>query len=257
MPDDANNAGTAGETGGGEGSQGQTGQGAGTVQTGTWRDQLPSDLRTHEAFTKYEKLGDLGKDFVDLQGKAANSIPKLSETATDAEREAFYTAIGRPKDPSGYEFQVPEEFKNETKLVDWFKAESFKNGLPKAAAEQLANEFFAFTANHNKSLAEQVQQSVADHKKQAEETLRGKWKGDFDKNLDAADQFLQRTASPEIIKHLKDTNFADNAMVIEYLYSLSKSISEGQFVSGSGRTAEMEMTTGGIPKLSFPSMQKK
>ena len=90
-----------------------------------WTAQLPDDLKANEAFTSMKTIGDLGKSYLDVNGKikeydsklkdhealvkthegkvkelegkmASDYIPKPKENATDAEKAAYYKALGRP-----------------------------------------------------------------------------------------------------------------------------------------------------------------
>ena len=53
--------------------------------------------------------------------------------ADDATRAQFYEAIGRPKEATGYEFDVPEGFSPD--LSNTFRDFAFKTGMPKEMAE--------------------------------------------------------------------------------------------------------------------------
>ena len=83
--------------------------------TDGWRAQLPDDLKENEAFTGFEKIGDFanaylkkGKTQSDLEGKLTNSIQLLKDDASDEDRATFFSKIGRPDKPEGYEFKKPD-----------------------------------------------------------------------------------------------------------------------------------------------------
>ena len=91
-----------------------------------WRAGLPDDLKQNEAFTAFKTVGELGKDYLglkakaaELEGKLGNYVPKLPDNATDEDRNLYYDALGRPKQPSEYEFDG--EDKNAPEWTDQWK----------------------------------------------------------------------------------------------------------------------------------------
>jgi len=113
------------------------------TQSPGWLAGLPSDLKDNEAFKQYRTVGDFAKAHLDTakrvteyEGKLANSIPKLSENATQEEREKFYNSLGRPEKPEGYEF-VGED-KAAPEWTKAYKDAMHRIGVPKAMAKQLS-----------------------------------------------------------------------------------------------------------------------
>src|SRR5512139_3773574 len=88
--------------------------------------QLPENLRTNEAFTGMNTAGDIATALLEAKGKVtefdgkvkaldgevgnlkaklAEAVPKLPKEATDAEKEVYYLAMGRPETADGYELE--------------------------------------------------------------------------------------------------------------------------------------------------------
>lgn len=248
MPEnDPNNGGS---NNGGNGGAG----GAGTGSTGTWRDQLPETLRAHEAFTKYEKLGDLGNEFITLRGRVENSIPKLGPNATDAEKAAYRAALGVPEKADGYDITIPEGLPQDKETVDWFRATAHSLGLPKEAGEGIAKAYFGKMAA---DLAK-VHGDISARQTKAVNDLKAEWKDGYQANLDLAINTAKKIGGEEFVKELDATRIGDNPQLIKVFHKIGTLISESAFHSGiPSKPQDIKRTEDGRPVLSFPSMEQK
>ena len=233
-------------------SGGDTGDGAGTGTTGTWRDQLPADLRTHEAFAELPGLGDLAKTHLSLREQVASAIPKPKENATDAEMAAYYKAVGRPDTMEGYEIAIPENLPGAKEMADWFKEAAYKRGLPKKAVEEMAKEYLD---NYGKQTTA-IHQTIEAAKTEAETKLKGEWGDKYQENVDLAKKTAQKIGGDEVIGWLEATGIGNEPIVIKFMQKLGTLISEDAFTQGSTPAPEIKRTAGGQPLLSFPSMEK-
>ncbi len=76
-----------------------------------WRSLLPEDIREESCIKELKTFPVAMKTFVHahrMVGK--DKIALLNENSTDAEREEFYTAIGRPATPEDYSIKRPQDF---------------------------------------------------------------------------------------------------------------------------------------------------
>ena len=97
-------------------------------------------------------IGDLGQSFIDLQGESAsskeqmdtlnkqleNSIQKLGEDASDEDKAAFFNALGRPEEATGYDLKkpdLPEGLIYDEAMEGRFRDAAHKFGLSQAQAE--------------------------------------------------------------------------------------------------------------------------
>jgi len=81
-----------------------------------WRAALPDEWKNHDFVKTYQKPGDfvksafeIAQDRDGLKARLDNSIPKLTDQSTDAEKAAYYAAIGRPDKPEGYGIKKPAD----------------------------------------------------------------------------------------------------------------------------------------------------
>jgi hypothetical protein len=75
-----------------------------------WIETLPEELRDEESLKLYSDLPNLAKALVHAKkavGKNKVAIP--TDKSTDAEWDAFYEAVGRPKTADDYQVAVPDD----------------------------------------------------------------------------------------------------------------------------------------------------
>jgi len=166
-----------------------------------WVAALPDPLKTNESLTSFKTVGELANDYLatktkasELEGKIANTIPKLKDGATDEERAAFYDALGRPKDAKEYEFDG--EDKNAPEWTAHWKQVSHSLGLTKAQAKQLSAEFNGqmqkMVEAHNANLQTEVATAT--------EKLKSEWGDKFDTNVELAKRVYQKHIGTEFDK---------------------------------------------------------
>jgi hypothetical protein len=74
-------------------------------ETPKWMAQLPEDLKSSKSLTRYPTIGDLGKAYVDLEGKLGSAVTLPGPQATDEERARYRKAIGVPDKPTDYKIE--------------------------------------------------------------------------------------------------------------------------------------------------------
>ena len=166
-----------------------------------WVAGLPDQLKANESLTKFKTVGELASDYLatstkatELEQKVSNSIPKLTETATDADRAAFYDALGRPKDAKEYEFDG--EDKNAPEWNDYWKQAMYEVGATKPQANAMSKKMNAImtkmVASHNEKLAAEVTTAT--------EKLKSEWGDKFDTNVELAKRVYQKHIGTEFDK---------------------------------------------------------
>ena len=166
-----------------------------------WIAGLPDDLKGNEVFTKFKTVGEFAKDDLDLRTKASdlekklsNSIPKLKDDASEADRSQFYDALGRPKQPSEYEFEG--EDKNAPEWSNQWKQEFHSLGLTKTQAKALSQKWNSAVQKmvdaHNTSIRNEITA--------AETALKSEWGDKFDTNVELAKRLYQKHLGNEFDK---------------------------------------------------------
>lgn len=126
-------AGNGGDNGAGNkpNADGNTGD-KGTQQNPAWFSQIgdiTKDAGAAEKLAKFEKLGDLAKSYLELEGKLGSSIVKPGENASAEETEAFYRKLGKPETADKYSISGDE--------AKMFREMAFKNNLTDDQAKAL------------------------------------------------------------------------------------------------------------------------
>ncbi len=107
-----------------------------------WRDVLPEDIRNEPCLQNIKHFSAMAKSFVHSQKAiGANKIAVPGEHATEAEKAAFYQALGRPEAAEKYEINPPKELPDgltfDPALVEGFKKTAFELGLNQKQAQAL------------------------------------------------------------------------------------------------------------------------
>jgi hypothetical protein len=144
-----------------------------TDDGGKWKAELPEADRSHEAFAPYKSKSELwegvkklhtdykatAQKATDLEGKLKDSIPRLSENASEEDKNAFYKAFGRPEKADEYELDGAD--KNSAEWNKLVKDSLFKMNMPKDMAKE-ASKFWNSTIQkmvetHNANVQKEIQ----------------------------------------------------------------------------------------------------
>jgi len=252
----------------------QTGGATGHETPGPWVAQFSEDLRANPAWTGMRTINELGKSYLDLQGKASEAdglkqklegaIIKPGDNATSEEMEAFYRSIGRPDKAEEYQFddvQLPESLSQLREYDSEFKNLFHNLGLTPSQAKFAHKgimDMILTQGKRNAELAEKYQREISD-------TLRTEWKDSYDANIELARRGIRKAGelsgmSEQLIKFMDDSRLGDNPMFIKMFHAIGKAISEDTALGAGGqfkKEEERPTTLDGRPRLRFPSMEKK
>lgn len=188
-----------------------------------WKAALPDDLKENAELVPFKTVGDLGKDYLavktkasELEGKLGNTIPKLADDATDEQRNQFYEALGRPKQPSEYEFDG--EDKNAPEWTGYWKQQAHALGLNKTQAKQLSVAF----NTQMKNLVEAHNASVLNEQKAAETKLRTEMGDKYDANVELAKRMHQKHLGSEFDKDFENANPVQRFAMIKLLMKVAQ-----------------------------------
>lgn len=200
-----------------------------------WRAGLPDDLKQDEAFVPYKTVGDFAKAHKetaakakDYEGKLANSIPKLSDTATPEEREIFQVALGKPVKADDYELDGEDRFTPEGK-ASW-KKEFHELGLPKSTAKDLS-------ARINRRLDAMVDKFKADSEAQIQEAstkLKSELGDKYDANVELASRLWKQNVDGDLEKDFAAATGPIKFSVIRYILKMAAKTGEDSSLRGAG-----------------------
>ena len=238
---------------------GGAGQQDGGNQAPGWIAQLPDDLKGNETFTGYKTIGELAKAHLDtsgkvaeLEGKVANSIPKLTENATDEEKAAYFAALGVPESPDKYELErpaMPEGMPYNEDLEKWFRNTAHKAGITAEQAKTLFTSYNQFGTEFLKSIAEQRKTTL----ETGMNALKESWGNHYDDNVAVVKRVQEKIgAGSEPMKEWLTAHNAENdPVLIQFLLDVAPGYLDDYAPAGK---PPGDHTKGG--GMTYPSMQK-
>ena len=154
------------------------GKGSGEVKHPAWMAQLGNvEAEKAEKLSKFEKIGDLADNYLELEKKLGSSIVKPGDDASDEEREAFYRALGKPESADKYsiEGEQAEMFRKmayENNLTD-AQAKAFFKSLQEVGNNAIAQQKAAFDAQTKDTQAALQKEYGKDYPTKIEMLKRG------------------------------------------------------------------------------------
>ena len=224
-----------------------------TTESLGWRAGLPDPLKTNETFAKFKTVGDFANDYLatstkaaDLESKISNYVPKLPDNATDAERGLYFDALGRPKQPSEYEFDG--EDKNAPEWTSHWKQVSHKLGLTKPQAKALSSEFNGQMSKMVEAHNAQLQGEVT----KATEKLKSEWGDKFDTNMELAKRMTQKHLGTEFDKAFDGGNELTRLNTMRLLFKFAQMTGEDTSPQSANRPTATNGVDNPYPKSNMP-----
>jgi hypothetical protein len=207
-----------------------------------WRAGLPDTLKTNEAFVPFKTVGEFAQKHLEVSAKAAelekkmgDYVPKLPDNASDEDRNLYYDALGRPKQPSEYEFDG--EDKNAPEWTSQWKQTFHKHGLTKTQAKSLSQEWNGaiqkMVEAHNAKLQTEMQT--------AETKLRSEMGDKYEPNVELAKRMTQKHLGSEF-----DSTFAN--LPSEARFGVVRLLLKVASLTGEDRSPVAQQSIGSKPQ---------
>ena len=219
-----------------EGTGEGTGTGAGTgnqnLEFSPWVDQMPTDLKTNEAFAGIKTIGDFGKSYLELKGKVSEAegmkakletaIIKPGENATPEEKAAYNKALGIPDKPEEYEFPKGEGVEHDPKMTEWAQKVFHQAGLSKESAAIVSQAWDGFI----QGIAQEQQAAIEKAKTDADAAMKKEWGADYDKNLEFTKRGWKKFTDTEFDKFCDETGIGNNPALIKFVFKIGQAMGE-------------------------------
>jgi len=155
----------------------------------TWRDSLPEDIRGDESLKVVTDFPGLVRQHINAQkmiGKDKVVVP--GPNASDAERDAFFTAIGRPKTAGDYKVEIPPDLKGifDPARLDKARAIAHKLGVTQAQFEG----YMKAEAEAATELLAGEDKATEAAKQSANDELRRRFGGAYDERMHVANRLV-------------------------------------------------------------------
>lgn len=233
--------GQGGDGGAGSSNNGSgDGAGSGSQNGGVtdWRTSLPEDIRSEKVFEsiKGKDWGEVGpsiaKQLVHAQRMVGgDKLTLLTDKSTPEERAAFYTKLGRPEKPDGYQYKLPEGMRedgiNKERITKW-QTKMHELGLSKTAADTLLSEFIAEEFGHGKAHEESEAKKIEAWELGLKQELGAKYEEKTNIAVWAAKEF----GSPELLDILDKTGLGSHPDVVKMFVKIGEQMSDDHARNG-------------------------
>ena len=184
----------------------------GKAQRPAWMEQIgdiTKDEGAAEKLAKFAKVSDLGKAYLELEGKLGNSIVKPGENASAEEIETFYKKLGKPESADKYSIEGDE--------AKVFRELAFKNNLTDTQAKALFQ-----------SLKE-VGQNVLEQQKVAFETqaaLRKEYGNNYNTKIEMLKRGVATYGGPKMAAKLQASGLLADYEIVKMFINLGEMSAE-------------------------------
>ncbi len=189
-----------------------------------WHSDENAELVTQQG---WKDPNDVIRDYSELQKSASDRIKMPTDESSPEEISAFYTKIGVPENPDGYEVKIPENIQMDDSTIGKLKQWAKEANAPKACFETVLK-------NYLDDLSNQVIQSRVD----GEKVLKDEWKDDYEPNLELAKRFIANECSDEFKQLLEDTGMGNHPVFAKEYLRLAKKTMSDTLIKGDQKSGE-------------------
>jgi len=198
-----------------------------------WMAQLGDDLKANETLTKFENVSDLGRAFIEADGKLSNSVPLLTQEATAEQKAEFYNRLGRPEKPDGYELQrpqLPEGMQYSEEAEAQWRGIFHELGLSNEQAKGLHAKFNELQAALYQAEADARVKAVKD----GEAALRKEWGDKYDANTELMRRAVIDIGGDALKQVLDQAGLGNHPTVLKAFHQIGVRTAEDSSVRGDG-----------------------
>jgi len=206
--------------------------GGNTPGNPSWMASLPDAHKENESFSQFKEPKEAWDKFDTLLKAEGSTITIPGEGATDAEKTAYLTAIGRPEKAEGYEFakpsELPEGITYSEEVEGSFKAKFHELGLSTAQASGL----YDFYMNWWMGGIQTELSGRETAKTQASDSLKTEMGVDYDTNIALMGKAIEKFGGEEFKKYMDDSGVGNDPAIIKTFINIGKAMSEDTLIMG-------------------------
>ena len=222
-----------------------------TVAT-DWKASLSEEIRADKSLENIKDIEGLAKSYVHAQKLVgADKIPVPNKFATDKDWDAVYQKLGRPENPSGYKYDLPEDQSINQEALKNFSDQAHKLGLLPTQANGVVKFYNELTAS---SLQEQETTAVTARENSTKE-LKQEWGQAYDQKINQASNLAKSVGASELFDaNLADgTKLGDHPVMIKAFAELASKMGEDSITQSSGpiyqTPAQIEKEIGNLKQV--------
>ena len=239
---------------------GNEGGNQGAVEFPGWMSSLPDSHKSNERFAQFKEAPAVWDKFDSLLQAEGKAIVIPDEKATDEQKAAFYTKIGRPETMDGYKItkpaDLPEGLPYDPALEGAFKKFAFDNGLSAAQAEKFYSWYFGLAKNGYDA----AQQKETAARAESESKLKTDWGAKFDGNKEIAVRAF-KTFGKDAVDLLEtakvgNVKLGDHPAFLKVFYEIGLKTMDDKATGGNESGGSIEDSEKTAADKMFPSMKK-
>lgn len=235
----------------------------GTVELPKWMSSLPDAYKEDARFSKFEEPSKAWDKFATLLDAEGKMIAIPDEKATDEDRAAFYTKLGRPEKAEAYNITKPENLPDgipyNPELESAFKSFAFDKGLSDKTTGELWGWYHDLIIKGWND-QQKTEQAAFEGTVNA---LKDEWRGDaFKVNTEIAHRAFVKFGGDEAKAFLEETKIGniaigDHPMFLKIFNAIGKAISDDSAHPGGGDTGGEEKSEEEKARDFFSKSMKK
>ena len=217
-----------------------------------WKESLSDELKADKSLENIKDIEGLAKSYVHAQKLVgADKIPVPNKFATEKDWDAVYQRLGRPEDPSGYKYDLPEDQNINQDALNNFSNQAHKLGLLPSQANGVVKFYNELTAS---SLQEQETTAVAARENSTKE-LKQEWGQAYPQKISQASNLAKSVGASELFDtNLADgTKLGDHPVMIRAFAELASKMGEDSITQSSGpiyqTPAQIEKEIGNLTQV--------
>ena len=203
-----------------------------TVST-DWKASLSEEIRLDKSLENIKDVEGLAKSYVHAQKLVgADKIPVPNKFATEKDWDVVYERLGRPKDASGYKYDLPED-----KQIDEASLKSFSNQAHKLGLlPGQANGIVKFYNDMTSSSLQEADMIAKTAREDGEIELKKEWGQAYNQKVsDAANLALSVIDKDFFNSNMADgTKLGDHPVILKAFAELANKMGEDNITQSSG-----------------------
>ena len=212
-------------------SHDEAGSSADGVAAASWTEALDDDDRGFVRTKGWGAPADLLRSYRHLERKiGANTLRVPGPGAGPDEIVEFWSTLGRPDVPEGYEIPAPDDVPGYSpELADWFRKAAHAVHMPAAMAQGLHDKYI------ERHLADAAELDLDRFRQaQAAETeLRRDWGPGFDHRRQLANRAIRALGGDRLFEELQATGMANSASLARAFAAVGERLyAEDRFFDG-------------------------
>jgi hypothetical protein len=205
-----------------------------------WHDQLRADLRTHKGIGRFKDPSAITQAYFELEGKLGSAIIPPGENATEEEKQAYRSKIGRVKNSEEYGISFDNGISKDDQALILKTCIDLDLDKDQAVrfAQKLQEERLTFTEKmkgQQKIMEEQRAQAQEKKRLAGQSALKEQWGDAYDRNMRLASRAIEAYPKAEALKKVikAHQDILLEPVFVEYLSGIGRKTLEHEMVTGS------------------------